>query len=328
MSERKKMAWLALLAGIGLQSVVTALLGLSMTPTDSLLMLALAAVACTLLGAVAAVVNRDATVARKPGVRALVWLNIWTAISFVAFFLGMGIHSAGVVFTLEASFAPLAVVAWNLFRVHRGDDQPGPSPVHVWPTCVLAVLGSSLVAVIAQSESGGVISLLSAAALGLIAGIAAGGVVIVSRGLGRTGVGVGRVMAHRFYATVVFAATILLTLIPSGMLAPPARDLGLIGAAALASIVAPLFLLQYAMQRLSPLSVTAALAAMPAITIAIELASGRPVTWIVLFLGVLIVPANLALIVRQRQRRPSLPTPLLSMFFPTQHRTHSSVTTV
>jgi hypothetical protein len=328
MSERKKMAWLALLAGIGLQSVVTALLGLSMTPTDSLLMLALAAVACTLLGAVAAVVNRDATVARKPGVRALVWLNIWTAISFVAFFLGMGIHSAGVVFTLEASFAPLAVVAWNLFRVHRGDDQPGPSPVHVWTTCVLAVLGSSLVAVIAQSESGGVISLLSAAALGLIAGIAAGGVVIVSRGLGRTGVGVGRVMAHRFYATVVFAATILLTLIPSGMLAPPARDLGLIGAAALASIVAPLFLLQYAMQRLSPLSVTAALAAMPAITIAIELASGRPVTWIVLFLGVLIVPANLALIVRQRQRRPSLLTPVLSRFSPTEQRTHSAVTTV
>lgn len=322
------MAWLAVLAGTGLQSVVTALLGLSMTPTDSLLMLALAAVACTLLGAVAALVNRDAKAAHKPAVRALVWLNIWTAVSFVAFFLGMGIHSAGVVFTLEASFAPLAVVAWNLFRVHRGDDQPSPSLVHVWTTCVLAVLGSSLVAVIAQSEAGGVISLLSAAALGIIAGVAAGGVVIVSRGLGRSGVGVGRVMAHRFYATVVFAATILLTLVPTGMLAPPARDVSLIGAAALASIVVPTFLLQYGMRRLNPLSVTAALAAMPAITIAIELASGRPVTWIVLLLGVLIVPANLALIVRRRQHRPSLLTPLLRTFIPTEHCTRSPVTTV
>jgi hypothetical protein len=93
--------------------------------------------------------------------------------------------------------------------------------------------------------------------------------------------------------------------------------------------VVPLFLLQYGMQRLTPLSVTAALATMPAITIAIELASGRPVSWIVLFLGVLIVPANLALLVTQQ---PALTLSRLSLLraalFDTEHRTQPAVTTV
>ena len=47
------MSWLALVAGIGLQAVITALLGLSLTPADSLLLLVIAAAAGSLLGAVA-----------------------------------------------------------------------------------------------------------------------------------------------------------------------------------------------------------------------------------------------------------------------------------
>jgi hypothetical protein len=322
-------AWLALIAGVSLQAVITALLGLSFTAADSLLMLALAAAACTLLGSVAARGSRCTLLEHKQGVRALVWLNVWTAISFVAFFLGVGVRSAAVVFTLEASFAPLAVTAWAVFRVHRGDEQARPGPAQGWAACMLAVLGTSLVVVMAPSDSGGMISFLAAALLGVIAGVAAGGVVIVSRGLGRAGVGVGQVMAHRFYATVVFAAIVLLTLVPYGLLAPPVLNVGLVGAAALTCVVAPLFLLQYSMQRLTPLSVTAALATMPAITIAIELASGRPVSWIVLFLGVLIVPANLALLVTQR---PELTLARLSLLratiFDTEHRTQPAVTTV
>jgi drug/metabolite transporter (DMT)-like permease len=234
-----------------------------------------------------------------------------------------------VVFTLEASFAPLAVTTWAGFRMYRGDDQARPDPAQRWAARMLAVLGTSLVVVMAQSDSGGMISFLAAALLGVIAGVAAGGVVIVSRGLGGAGVGVVQVMAHRFYATVIFAAIVLLTLVPYGLLAPPVLNIGVIGAAALTCLVAPLFLLQYGMQRLTPLSVTAALATMPAITIAIELASGRPVNWIVLFLGLLIVPANLALLVTQR---PELTLSRLSLLrttlFDTEHRTQPAVTTV
>jgi drug/metabolite transporter (DMT)-like permease len=304
-------------------------LGLSFTAADSLLMLALAATACALLGSVAARGGRCTLLEHKQGVRALIWLNVWTAISFIAFFLGVGVKSAAVVFTLEASFAPLAVTAWTVFRVHRGDEQALPGLAQRWAACILAVLGTSLVVVMAQSDPAGMFSLLAAALLGVIAGVAAGGVVIVSRGLGRAGVGVGEVMAYRFYATVFFSAIVLLTLVPYGLLPPPALDVGLIGAAALTGVVVPLFLLQYAMQRLTPLSVTATLATMPAITIAIELASGRPVSWIVLLLGVLIVPANLALLVKQR---PELTLPRLSLLratiFDTQHRPQPVVATV
>jgi hypothetical protein len=306
------MAWLALIAGNGLQSVVTALLGLSLTAADSLLLLALVAAACTLLGAVATRRNHSTvSFADTSAVRQLVWLNIWTAVSFVAFFLGVAAHSASVVFTLEASFAPLGVIAWTAFRVHRGGEQPLPGAAQWWAACMLATLGGLLVVVMAPSACGETIALLVAAMLGVIAGGAAGAVVIVSRDLSRSGISVGQVMARRFYATGAFALTALFTMIPCGMLAPPVLPLGLIGAAALASVVAPLFLLQYAIQRLAPVSVAAALAIMPTIAIAVELASGRVVNWIVALLVVLIVPANLALLMTRRQE--NLASPSLSV---------------
>ncbi|OIN81793.1 hypothetical protein K3U93_03285 [Mycobacterium malmoense] len=295
------MAWLALVAGIGLQAVITALLGLSLNAASSLLLLAFAAAACTLFGAVTRRGMCRPSPGHAPDVRPLVWLNVWTAVSFIAFFLGVAVHSAAVVFTLEASFAPLGVTAWTAFRPNRAGDQALPGPAQWWAANILAVLGVSLVAAMAPSESGGITALLAAAVLGVIAGVAAGGVVIVSRDLARRGVGVGRVMAHRFYATLVFAVAALLTLVPAGLLAPPGLHVGLLAVAALTCVVAPMFLLQYAMQRLAPISVTAALATMPAITTGSELASGRATSWVVLLLAALIVPGNLALLSTQRQ---------------------------
>jgi hypothetical protein len=302
------MPWLALLAGIALQAVITALLGLSLNAADSLLLLAVAAVACTLLGAVVARGNRTASIGGAPSMRALVLLNLWTAVSFVAFFLGVAIYSAAVVFTLEATFAPLAVTAWSALRAHRGDSGARPGTVQWSASWVLAALGTSLVVVLlAHSDPVGMLSLLAAAVLGVIAGVAAGGVVIVSRELGGNGVGVWQVMAHRFYATAILAATALFTLVPSGLLAPPAMHFGMAGAAAFASMVVPLFLMQFAMQRLAPVSVTAALATMPAITIAVELASGRAVSSGVLLLGLLIVPGSVALLIPQREPNRASP---------------------
>lgn len=297
------MAWLALVANIVLQTVITALLGLSLSAADSLLLLALAAAASMVLGAVVARVRGRVEIRRGSGLRRLAWLNVWTAVSFIAFFLGVAVHSAGVVFTLEASFAPLGVTVWTAFRAYRGDNRALPGRAQWCEVVVPGLLGTSLVAVMASSDPGGMIALLVAAVLGVVAGVAAGGTVIVSRELGRDEVGVGQVMAHRFYATGVFAVTALLTLIPCGLLAPPGLHVGILGVAALGSVVAPLFLAQYAAQRLAPIALAAGLATMPAITIAIELASGRAVGWMVLLLGALIVPANLVLLATQSHKK-------------------------
>jgi hypothetical protein len=312
------MACLALVASIALQAVITALLGLSLTPADSLLLLVIAATACTLLGALAGRGNRTTSVARAPDRRTLVWLNVWTAVSFVAFYLGVAVHSAAVVFTLEASFAPLTVVACSAVRAHRGGSEARPGSAQCRAACLLAALGTALVVVLAQSDSVEMIPLLVAAALGVIAGVAAGGVATVCRDLGRNGIGVGQVMAQRFYATWFLATTALLTLVPSGLLAPPALHVGLVGVAALAAVVVPLFLLQHAMQRLAPVSVTAALGTMPAITIGVELASGRAISFAALLLALLIVPASLALLVTPQVRkrtssRPSMPSKRVSV---------------
>lgn len=296
------MPWLALLAGNGLHAVITALLGLSMiTVADSLLILAIAAAACTLLGAVAA--RRDLAVSAA-GARikcTFGWLNLWTAVTFLAFFLGVAVYSAVVVFTLAASFAPLTVTAWSARQARRSDAPTRPGLAQWSAVCLLAVLGVSLVAALAGSDSRGIVALLVAAALGVIDGVAGGGVAIVSRDLGSNGVGLWQVMAHRYYVTVVVAGLALLVLVPSGVLAAPTLSLSMSIGAAFASLVVPFFLMQYAIQRLAPVLVTAALALVPVIALFVEMAAGRTVSWPAMLLGLLIVPASLAIFATRQQ---------------------------
>ncbi|ETW24128.1 hypothetical protein [Mycobacterium gastri] len=301
------MPWLALIAGNGLHAVITALLGLSMiTPADSLLILAIAAAACTLFGGLASRVtgrNREASGAGTgvAATRTLGWLNLWTAVTFVAFFLGVAVYGAAVVFTLGASLAPLAVTAWSGLRAGRGAATTRPSAAQWWAVGVLAVLGAALVAALAGTDSRGIGALLVASALGVIDGFAAGGVAIVSRSLGSNGISVWQVMAHRYYATVVVAAAALLILVPCGLLAAPRMSVGMSIGAAFASLVVPFFLMQYAIQRLAPVLVTGTLALVPAIALFVEIAVGHAVSWPALLLALLIVPASVAIFATQQE---------------------------
>jgi drug/metabolite transporter (DMT)-like permease len=295
-------ARLALAASVGLQAVITALLGISLNAADSLLMVLFAAAASMLCGVPTTRGIDSGRARREPTTAPLISLNVWTAVSFISFFLGVAVHSAAVVFTLEASFAPLGLIVWTALRGRGVDLHPRPGPAQCWAACLLAVLGALLVAVIAQSDSGGMTELFVASVLGVLAGVAAGRVAGISRDLSRHGVGVAQVMTHRFYLTAIVAVGALLALVPTGLLTPPALQIGVIGLGALASIVVPIYLLQYSMQRLEPLAVTAALATMPTIAIAVEFVSGQPVSWIVLLLGALLVPGNLALMLTHTNR--------------------------
>jgi drug/metabolite transporter (DMT)-like permease len=294
------MPWLALLIGNGLHAVITSLLGLSMiTASDSLAILAIAAGACTVLGGAAAGRN---PAARLPDPRALAGLNLWTAVTFVAFFLGVSVYGAVVVFTLGASIAPLAVTAWSALQARSNLASRCPSRAQWCAVGLMAVLGASLVAALAGTDPRGIVALLVASVLGVIDGVAAGGVAIVSRGLGRDGVGVWQVMAHRYYLTVVIAVAALVILVPSGLMAAPSMSLSMSIAAAFGSLVVPFFLIQYAVQRLAPVLVTAALALIPAIALFVEMAAGRAVSWPVLALGLLIVPASLTIFATEHQQ--------------------------
>jgi hypothetical protein len=295
------MPWLALLAGNGLHAVITALLGLSMiTAADGLLILAIAAAACTVLGAVAARRDISGSVAGARSKHTFGWLNLWTAVTFVAFFLGVAVYSAVVVFTLAASIAPFAVTAWSARQARRGAaSAPGLAQ---WSAVgLLAVLGAALVVALAGSDPRGLGALLFAAVLGAIDGSAAGGVAVVSRDLGSSGVSVWRVMAHRYYATVVVATLALLVLVPAGVLAAPTLSLSMSIGAAFASLVVPFLLMQYAIQRLAPVLVTGALALVPVIALLVEVAAGRAVGWPAVLFGLLIVPASLAIFATRAQ---------------------------
>lgn len=249
--------------------------------------------------------RRGGTRPRAPAARSLAWLNLWTAVTFVAFFLGVAIYGAVVVFTLGASFAPVAVTAWSGVQAGRDPASTRPGRAQWWAVGLLAVLGCLLVATQARPDSRGIAPLLAAAALGVIDGMAAGGAAVVSRRLGRDGVGVWHVMAHRYYATTGVAAIALLVLVPAGVLAAPSMPLSVSVAAALGSLVVPFFLIQYAIQRLAPVLVTTALALIPETALFVEMADGRAVSWPALMLGLLIVPASIAIFATEHKRPPA-----------------------
>lgn len=300
------MAWLALAAGVGLQAIVTALMGISLTAADSLLLLVFAAMGATVSGRLLGRRHRQAApAASSPSRSSVVKLNLWTAVMFLAFFLGVSTHGAAVMFTLEASLAPLAVLMWTANQSRRNACLPEvPSPQWV-AAAVLAGLGVSLVAVQAHETLIGS-NLLAGSALGVIAAVAAGGVIVVSRELGLAGVSVCDAMGIRFNATLALALAGFLACVPAGVLGAPQLHVGITLVAAFASIVIPMFLLQFAMQRLAPASITAVLATIPALTFGTELLSGQVVSAVAVLASLLIVPASLVLLLTQRAPEPML----------------------
>lgn len=293
------MAWIALLAGILLQAVVTSLLGLSMTRGDSLVLVAMAAGMCMLCGWFK---RPGSTPLVAPRTRSLVWMNVWTAIMFIAFFLGVSLHGAPVVFAIESSFVPFMVVAWTTITARRqGCRRPDVAQQSV--AALLAGLGCALVVVLARDNATATTELVAASVMGVIASGGAAAVMILSRQLGRAGVSVAHVMSRRFVLTLALATAGLILLVPAGVIEAPHLGLGIAAVGALASITAPMYLMQFGMQRLAPTSVTAAVATVPAITFVVAMVCGDPVSLSALLLSLLIVPGSVALLMAQRTQQ-------------------------
>lgn len=287
------MAWFALCLGVAMQAVITALLGLSLTPADSLVMLVLAALTCTVSGRLGGHQPHAVSTSAARTAPALVRLNAWTAVMLMAVFLGVACHGAPVVFALEATLAPLGVLVWTSVKPRCTTRATGLQ----WSLAtVLAALGIGLVAVLAHVTVDRLTALLTASTFGIIAAFAAAGVVVVSRELGQLNITARQVVGRRFQLTFVIAGAALLTLVPAGMIEPPRLHLGVAAAAALTSIAVPIFLLQYAMHHLSPMSVTAAWTTIPALTFGGEALVGRQVDAVAVLLSLLIVPVSLLLL--------------------------------
>ncbi|WP_445166066.1 hypothetical protein ACTXG7_19595 [Mycolicibacterium sp. Dal123E01] len=289
-------AWFALALGIAMQAVITALLGLSLTPADSLMLLMLAALICTVSGRLFGPQTDNAGETADLPNSVVLRLNLWTAVMFVAFFLGVATHGAPVVFTLEATLAPIAVLAWrSLTSEHRATR-------FQWAlAAVLAALGAGIVTLLAHNTFSDIRALLTASALGVAAAVAAAGVIVISRELGRTGVDARKVVGRRFVATLAITSVAQLILIPVGLIEPPSLHFGVAAGAALASIVVPIYLLQFAMHRLSPTTITAGLATIPALTFATEFLVGHQVEPVAVLLSIFIMPASLALLRAETQ---------------------------
>jgi drug/metabolite transporter (DMT)-like permease len=297
------MAVIALVAAILSQVVATALLGLSLDAFGGLLLV--------FVGAVLATASAMWWLRRRPqdvpadAARAelrpvLLRLNCWTAVSLLAFFLGVVAHSAGVLFTLEVATAPVAVTIGTARRA-RSQGITGPGLAQWVGAVTLILIGATTVALIevdGTSATGLVVSI----ALGLIAGGSVGAVVMLSERLGSSGAGVAYVMANRFHLTYMLAAVGAVFVFVLGSPAPVGSELALVALAGLATMSVPMYMLQFAMQRMRPLSVTTALATMPVLTLLTELVAGSAPGTLRLVVALLIVPVSAVLVIAQRRR--------------------------
>lgn len=299
---------LSLVAAVVLQAVTTALLGLSFSVADSVVMLTIGAGSAAAVGALW--LRRRPELKPPPVVRlsvrgALVRLNVWSAICFGAFFLGIVVHEAPIVFALEVGFAPLAATVWSW---HQG-GRSAPAPRQWVGAGVMAVLSLAMAGIAQLSNPASLAGVLLGWGLGVVAGVAVAALAITSRSLGAQGISFPYVIANRFHATYVGAAVVLAALLAAGQLSISATRLAIIAAFAVAAMVIPLILLQFAMLKLNPLSVTAALAAVPAATALLTALAGGGVSWHVTALAVLIVPVSLWLAARSASTRAASPQP-------------------
>lgn len=302
-------AALILTSGVAFQAIVTAVLGLSMNVADSLLLVAVAAFGCVLAAVATRTTHPGAAGTTKATLRLLAWLNVWTAAAYLTFFVGLGIKSASVVFMLEATSAPLAVTAWSAIESRLYAREAAPRSSQWWAAGALAALGVLVVTAMVLASGDEIGPLLAASALGMLSGAAAGATVIVCRRLGNAQVSVRHVMAHRFYLVFAVAVAALVILLPTGHLAPPTISLPMLALTAVASMVLPLFAVQFAVQRLAPAVTTAVFAMLPAVTLIVERAAGNAVTWPVLLVAALILPVSLAVMMSQRPRAVTAPQP-------------------
>lgn len=272
-----------ILASVLLQGLSYGYMTQGMNATATLLCVALAFLACTLV---------YGTGSRLMGMRLpagsrmlLLKLNLASAVVFISFFVAITLIPASIASLLEAAAGPFWISLW-LLRTGRLELSTLLVSLAIMVLGLIAMLMQVAMPGVAEI-SGIVLALLAAAGAALIAGYSAEA---AARGLGAS-----LILAHRFYLTWL-AAFLMVWLSPheAGItLLDGKLWLLMIG-----GVVAPMFLMQKGMQTCSPMITMLCLSVIPLFSYASEVFFGAAADWQVMSLlaaGVLLAVGKIVI---------------------------------
>jgi drug/metabolite transporter (DMT)-like permease len=228
----------------------------------------------------------------------LVLVNLWTAISVVAFFFALDHLAPAMVASIEIGMSLLVAMALVSLQ-----GRAWPKWIHLL-ACLGIVAGCALLgwAEIAASLSHPDPALVWAAvAASTATGIASALSATASRKLAAAGWRPASVLAHRFHLTIAVAILWLSVEAPAVAL-PDAYSLLLMAVIGMVGVLAPL-LFQIALRRINELTLMVCLAGQPILSFLISLASPAYGWNTVTLLGVLIITLFVALDILAKRRR-------------------------
>lgn len=235
----------------------------------------------------------------------LVFLNVFTAITFLSFFQALKFIEPAVVSAIEIGIGPIFVVAlvWLVFgsppKTHNIIVGSG-----ILAGCVL-LMNSAL-------RGSGMLVSSDYAVLGILFSLASGiGAVVItmlSKQLSKNGWSRDAILAHRFYLIVLVSFCIALF---EPM--PESMDLSVLLPAivlvSVAGVLVPLYLLQSAIGKTEPYVIITTMALLPVLTFLWEFLSPRYQWSLLTAIGVLMITVFLVLDVWWEQRQPQATVP-------------------
>jgi drug/metabolite transporter (DMT)-like permease len=232
---------------------------------------------------------------RSAVLRELLLMNVLTAACFLSVFLALTWIPAALTSGVTAALGPLVVACAGLTGAAR---RPTPA---TW-AFVLALLVVGLALAVRLGGGAGSVPAVRTGyglLLAALAGVAIGLLTLVSRRLGRLGVGTTEVMAARFHLTYLLAAALIVL---RGGLAPGwARAVPGLALLGICAVVLPLFLMQFALQRTDPLAAVVVLATAPAVSYGSQLLFGASFDAVTLLLIALLIAIAAAAALHDRR---------------------------
>lgn len=230
-------------------------------------------------------------------------LNLTTAVTWITLFYALKYVEPAIVTDVSVGLGPLATIL--LGRLWLRDAV-------VLPVEWLCACGISLTMLalgwISIAHSGGFGStsghhVTMGLGAAFLSGVAGAGNLIFSKRLSDRGLSASSIMAGRFLLLILFAACFTQTDIRASITRPD-----VLGPAVLLSVICiiiPLYLLQIAIQRTEPISVSLIITTIPLITFALQLFDRRISPMLSSFLGTLFITILVAISVIARHRRPT-----------------------
>lgn len=200
-------------------------------------------------------------------------MNVATAVTFLSFYVSLGLIEAATASALESAVGPVALIALSPLLLGR---TTASTRHRAGLAALLFLLGVALAAHTFRlaPHDGSTAEALTGLGLAAFSGVGMATVSLVSRGFGDRGVSPVTVTAHRFHLTYLLATALWLSTTPA---VPDLGKLATYAALGVVAVVVPLFLLQVGFQRADPLAGITVVATLPGVTYLVQLANGASV---------------------------------------------------